>query len=124
MARKSTRSLFLGIYIIYRDLTRVIERGQSQRDDPLFQPLRAGLMNPLQQGGGLFQIIAMRRFDGGLAGLPLLFVLRGGVPQGADTALGLFELAEVMPMLPPTRQALCRRLFNNEPQRFPHGLEQ
>jgi hypothetical protein len=101
----------------------VIERGQSQRDDPLFQPLRAGRLDPLQPGGGRFQIIAMRRCDGGLARLPLVFVLRGGVPQGAKAALGFFELAEVMPMLPPTRQALCHRLFSNAPQRFPQRLE-
>jgi hypothetical protein len=60
-------------------------------------------MHPLEQGGGRFQIIAMRCCDGGLARLPLVFVLCGGVPQGAKAALGLFELAAVMPMLPPTR---------------------
>jgi hypothetical protein len=33
-------------------------------------------------------------------------------------------LAEVMPMLPPTRQTLCHRQFSHEPQGFPHRLEQ
>ena len=37
----------------------VIERGQSQRDDPERYPLRAGRTHPLQQGLGLFQIVAV-----------------------------------------------------------------